>query len=405
MYQYHTLNNGLKIVLSQNQSRVLYSGVYINVGSRDESEHDEGMAHFIEHCMFKGTTHRRAHHILDRIDGVGGELSAFTTKEETCLYATALVEHLERCIELFADILFCSTFPSAELEKEKDVVVEEINSYNDIPAERICDQFEELVFEGHPLAHNILGTKRHVRHFTSDRLSTFMRSHYTPSRMVLSVVGNVKIEQLVRLAERYFGGVEGGTSMEKRSVAPVFHPFERHINRHAHQTHIMLGCEAPSVYNPDKTAFALINNIIGGPAMNSWLNVAVREHYGFCYTIESQYEPYSDSGLFNIYAGVDHHAEDKALRLIRNELNRMADAKMSERQLQRACSQYSAQMAIAQADGGNEMQSIGKAYLGFDHVETIEEIHKELMSLTPEEIQRVAQRYFAADRMALLVYN
>ena len=204
MYEYHTLSNGLKIILSRIPSRVAYSGVYINVGSRDESGADEGMAHFIEHSLFKGTEHRRAYHILSRVDGVGGELNAFTTKEETCVYATSLGEHLERCLELFADILFYSTFPEAEIEKEKEVVLEEINSYSDTPAELIYDQFEELAYEGHPLAHNILGSKHNVRRFTAERLRRRMQQCYTPSRMVVTVAADVTMEKLVKLCEKYF---------------------------------------------------------------------------------------------------------------------------------------------------------------------------------------------------------
>ena len=191
MYEYHTLPNGIKIILSHTPSRVVYSGVYINVGSRDETGADEGMAHFIEHSLFKGTEHRRSYHILNRIDGVGGELNAFTTKEETALYASSLTEHLDRCLELFADILFHSTFPESEIEKEKDVVLEEINSYSDSPAELIYDQFEELAFAGHPLAHNILGSKRNVRHFTPERIRRHLKLNYTPSRMVITVAGDV----------------------------------------------------------------------------------------------------------------------------------------------------------------------------------------------------------------------
>jgi len=408
MYQYHTLSNGIRIILSHTPSRVVYSGVYINVGSRDEAGADEGMAHFIEHSIFKGTEHRRAHHILNRIDGVGGELNAFTTKEETAIYASSLREHLPRCLELFADILFHSTFPDAEIAREKEVVIEEINSYNDSPAELIYDQFEELAFEGHPLAHNILGSKRNVRHFTPDRIRRHLQQHYTPGRMVITVAGDVRFDHLVRLCEHYFAGAAdshpAGTD-DLRALKPTFHRFEQHVNRHTHQAHLLLGCEAPDVYHRDKTAFTLLNNILGGPAMNSRLNVAIRERYGFCYTIESQYVPFSDTGLFYIYAGVDLGAQQRVVDLIRQELDRMADHPLTERQLHLAQRQFIGQMAINNDLGLNEMQSIGKAFLNFDHVDTLEEMNADILSVTAADLQRVAQQRFLADGIATLIYG
>ena len=406
MYQYHTLDNGIKIILSCTRSRVAYSGVYINVGSRDENETDEGMAHFIEHSLFKGTEHRRAYHILNRVDGVGGELNAFTTKEETCLYATSLGEHLERSLELFADILFHSTFPSAEIEKEKDVVLEEINSYSDSPAELIYDQYEELAFEGHPLAHNILGTKRNVRHFTPERLRRFMQSHYTPQRMVIAVAADVEFGRLVRLCEKYFGGYSNGNAaMLEREPKPVFKQFERHVNRHTHQAHVLLGCAAPDIYSRRKTSFTLLNNILGGPAMNSRLNVAIRERYGFCYSIESQYVPFSDAGLFYVYAGVDLDAQERVCRLIVDELRRMVDTTLTATALRQAQRQFVGQMVINNDNGLNEMQSIGKAYLCFDRVDTVDEMTADIMAVTPADLRDTAEEAFAEGRFSTLIYG
>lgn len=408
MYEYHSLPNGIKIILSRKSSRVTYSGVYVGVGSRDESGVDEGMAHFIEHMLFKGTTHRRAYHILNRIDGVGGELNAFTTKEETCLYASSLSEHVERCLELFADILFNSTFPQHEMEKEKEVVLEEMDSYNDTPSELIYDQYEELAYEGHPLAHNILGSRRNVKQFTPERLRRHLATNYTPDRMVVTVSGDVKMEKLVRLCEKYFGteaGPEPRNSQRIRKEKPVFHRFDRHINRHTHQAHLLIGCESPDIYHSDKTAFTLLNNILGGPAMNSRLNVAVRERYGFCYNIESQYVPFSDTGLFYIYAGVDPGAEEKARKLIGDELQRIAESPLTTAQLRSAQRQMIGQMAINDDFGLNEMQSIGKAYLSYDHVNTLDEMEADLLSVTVDDLLRVAQERFHPDGISTLVYS
>ena len=409
MYEYHILPNGIKIILSHTPSRVTYSGVYVGVGSRDERGTDEGMAHFIEHSLFKGTEHRKAYHILNRIDGVGGELNAFTTKEETCVYASSLNEHLERCLELFADILFHSVFPINEIEREKDVVLEEINSYSDSPSELIYDQYEELAYEGHPLAHNILGSKRNVKHFTPERLRRHMEQNYTPEKMVVTVSGDVEMGRLVKLCEKHFGSFRNNqntlSSQNTRKEKPAFHVFDRHINRHTHQAHLLIGCEAPDIYHADKTAFTLLNNILGGPAMNSRLNVAIRERYGFCYSIESQFVPFTDTGLFYVYAGVDLDAEEKVRRLIVDELMRMADTPLTERQLRSAQRQMIGQMAINDDFGMNEMQSIGKAYLSYDHVNTLEEMEADLMAVTPAELMRVAQECFNPERFSTLVYG
>lgn len=408
MYLYHTLSNGIRIVFRQNNSNVVYAGVYINVGSRNEQNpSEEGIAHFIEHSIFKGTEHRRSYHIRNRIDGVGGELDAFTTKEETCVYASALTQHLERCLELFSDILFHSTFPQHEIEKEKDVVIEEINLYKDSPAELIYDDFEEMIFGSHPLAHNILGSKKNVKHFTSEQLSLFLHQNYTPDKMVITVVGNVEFNKLVHLCEKHFALASevSKPKADTRSPKPSYQHFNTTLNKHTHQVHLLAGCPAPTIYDEKKNAFTLLNNILGGPAMNSRLNVSVRENQGFCYTIESQYVPFSDAGLFYIYAGVDSDAAERSTQLILQELRRLRENKLSPQQLHAAQTQLIGQMAIANDSGLNEMQSIGKAYLNFDHVDTLEEMNRDILAITPEELQAVAQEIFAEDNFSFLYYR
>lgn len=404
-YQYYKLTNGVRIVFRQTTSDVLYSGVYIGVGSRDEQGSEEGMAHFIEHSIFKGTEHRRSYHILNRIDGVGGELNAFTTKEETCIYATSLSEHLERCLELFADILFHSAFPEKELQKEKDVVLEEINSYKDSPADQIYDDFEEYILQGHPLAHNILGTPKNVRRFTPDAIRDFMRRNYTTDRMVITVVGNVKFDKLVRLCEKYFQQYPLAPSTLVRNNPPEYRHFETHLNRRTHQVHMLLGCKAPHCYDEKKVPFTLLNNILGGPAMNSRLNVAIREKYGFCYTIESQYVPFTDAGLFYIYAGVDADAWERATQLVLEELDKCCQSPLHPRQLKAAQQQLIGQMTINNDSGLNEMQSIGKACLNYDHVDTLEEMNRDILSVTTEDILSVSQELFKRENVSILYYK
>ena len=411
MYHYHTLDNGIRIIFRPTQSIVTHAGVYIGVGSRNEQGSEEGIAHFIEHSIFKGTEHRRSYHIRNRIDGVGGELDAFTTKEETCVYASALSEHLERCLELFADILFHSTFPEHEIEKEKDVVIEEINLYRDSPSELIYDEFEERFFGTHPLAHNILGTKRNVRRFTSAMLSDYVHRHYTPDRMVVSVVGNVEFKRLIHLCERYFGAENrgmrecGNVGITNALTNSNVNTFNISVHKHTHQVHMLVGGAAPTLFDSQKTAFTLLNNILGGPAMNSRLNVAVREKEGFCYTIESQYVPFTDAGLFYIYAGVDSGASERATQLILAQLRQLRDVPLTLQQLHAAQTQFIGQMAITNDSGLNEMQSIGKAYLNFDHVDTLEEMNRDILALTPADIQSVAQQYFREGTLSTLYYK
>lgn len=405
MYQYHTLKNGIKIVFRQNGSLVTHSGVYINIGSRDESGSDEGMAHFIEHSIFKGTTHRKSYHILNRIDGVGGELNAFTTKEETCIYASSLSAHLERCLELFSDILFHSTFPEKEIEREKDVVLEEINSYKDLPSDLIYDDFEEYIFEGHPLAHNILGTKKNVRGFTTDSIKDFLNRNYTTDRMVIAIVGNAEFRKVVHLCEKYFEDYPLRTSAADRSIKPDYHRFNTTINRHTHQMHVMVGCPAPGIFDERKVAFSLLNNIIGGPAMNSRLNVAIREKYGFCYTIESQYTPFSDAGLFYIYAGIDPEEKDHFVDLVNHVMSQFRENLLTTNQLHAAQQQYIGQMAINNELALNEMQSIGKSFLSYDHVDTLEEMQRDIMSVSAEEIRAISNELFAPDNLSYLFYK
>lgn len=405
LYQYHTLNNGIRVVFRQNNSTVTHSGVYINVGSRDERGRDEGMAHFIEHTVFKGTEHRRSYHILNRIDGVGGELNAFTTKEETCIYASSLTIHLERCLELFSDILFHSTFPEKEIEKEKDVILEEINSYKDSPVDLIYDDFEQYVFEGHPLAHNILGTPQNVKHFTHQRLVDFLHCNYTTDRMVISIVGNADFKRVVYLCEKYFGDYPCATSAVDRSQAPNFNRFDRTVNRRTHQMHIMVGGPAPDTFDERKVAFSLLNNIVGGPAMNSRLNVAIREKHGFCYTVESQYTPFSDVGLFYIYAGIEAEARDRYMDLLYGQLRHLAETALTTTQLHNAKQQFVGQMSINNESSLNEMQAIGKSYLTYDRVDTLEEMQRDIEAVTAGELRELAAELFRPDNLSRLIYR
>ena len=404
-YLYHTLNNGIRLIFKPNNSAVTHAGVYINVGSRDERGSDEGMAHFIEHSIFKGTSHRRSYHILNRIDGIGGELNAFTTKEETCLYASAPSQYLSRSLELFADILFCSTFPEREIEKEKTVVLEEINSYKDTPSELIFDDFEELILAGHPLAHNILGTAKNVRRFSSERIRQFFGQYYTPDRMVVSVVGRTTMPTLVRMCQHYFGDVDARPSEKRQVSVPDYKVFDTELHKHTHQLHVMTGCQAPDMFDDSKTAFSLLNNIIGGPAMNSRLNVSIREKQGFCYSVESQYTPFTDAGLFYIYAGIESGELEHYRALVARELRHLCDVPLSTTQLRAAKKQYIGQMMLNNEMALNEMQSIGKSFLSYDRVDTLDEMVREVEAVTSSQLRDIANQYLDPARLSTLVYG
>lgn len=404
-YQYHTLKNGVRVVFRRTASQVTYSGVYINIGSRDEHlPAEEGTAHFIEHSIFKGTEHRRAYHILSRIDGVGGELNAFTTKEETCVYASSLCQHLERCMELFADVIFHCTFPQHEIDREKDVVIEEIDSYKDYPSEQIADDYEELAFKGHPLSHNILGNKKNVRQFTTQHLKDFMGRNYTTDRMVISVVGGAEFSKVVYLCEKYFGDYEERMSAADRSLHPQFRRFNVTVNRHSHQLHVMAGCAAYDAQDPRRVPFTLLNNLLGGPAMNSRLNMSIRERYGFCYTVESTYSVFSDTGLFTIYAGIDAEARERYVELLLKELHHFCTTPLTCRQLKVAQQQLIGQMAVSSDLSLNEMQSIGKSFMIYDKVDTLEEMQRDILSITAAQIQDIANELFAPEGFSFLYY-
>ncbi len=405
MYQYYTLSNGIRVVFRQKESIVAHAGVYISVGSRHEQPAEEGLAHFIEHSIFKGTTRRKSYHILNRIDGVGGELNAFTTKESTCVYTTSLSRHLDRCLELMSDILFNSTFPEKEIEKEKDVVLEEIKSYQDYPAELIYDDFEQLAFDGHPIAHNILGSKKNVKHFSTQDIRSFFDRHYTPNRMVVSVVGPMPFEKLIRVLERYFGGYAPCEVAVPEQKRPEFRRFTTSIRKKTHQVHALIGCSAYHCFEDKKTGFTLINNMLGGPAMNSRLNVAIRERYGFCYTIESQYTPFTDTGLFYIYAGIEPQAKERYVELVMKELERFRNQSLSSLQLHTAQHQLIAQIAIDNDLSLNEMQSIGKAHLLYNRVDSLQEMQDDIEHVTPSEIMDIANEVFSVDNVSMLFYE
>ncbi len=400
----HTFKNGIRLIHRQTDSPVAHLGVLINAGSRDETEDEHGLAHFIEHSVFKGTQKRRAYHVLSRIEDVGGELNAYTTKEETTLYSTFLNHDYERAAELLSDILFNSVYPQKEINREKEVIAEEINSYKDSPSELIFDEFEELVYDGHPIARNILGTSENINKFNRTSILRFIDNNYNTDQMVISSVGKISFAKLVKFAEKYFGNAESKIRNNGRKPFENYIPGYRTEVKDTFQTHCVLGNIAYDIMHPLRIVMVLLNNIIGGPAMNSRLNLALRERKGMAYNIESGYTAYTDTGLFNVYFGTDKENFEKALALIKKEFKLLRDSKLGGVQLSKAKKQLLGQIAISTESHDDLMLAIGKSYLVYNRVDPLREVFKKIETITVEGLLEVSNTVLDEKRLSTLVY-
>ena len=329
----YTLPNGLRIIHEPTLSKVAYCGFAIDAGTRDEAANEQGMAHFVEHLIFKGTVKRKAWHILNRMENVGGDLNAYTNKEETVVYSAFLTEHLERALELLGDIVFHSTFPQHEIEKETEVIIDEIQSYEDNPSELIFDDFEDMIFRNHPLGRNILGKPELLRSFRTEDVLSFTRRFYQPGNMVFFVQGQYDFKKIIRLAEKYMSDIPTVEIENRRTPPPLYIPEHLTVTKDTHQAHVMIGSRGYNAYDDKRTALYLLNNILGGPGMNSKLNVSLRERRGLVYNVESNLTSYTDTGAFCIYFGTDVDDMDTCLKLTYKELKRMRDTKMPSSQL------------------------------------------------------------------------
>ncbi|HEY9114829.1 MAG TPA: pitrilysin family protein, partial [Bacteroidales bacterium] len=393
-YQYHTLNNSIRIIHRFEKSNVSHVGLMVNTGTRDETEKESGMAHFIEHMVFKGTKKRSSWHVLSRIENVGGEMNAFTTKEETCLHASFHSPFYENCIELFSDITFHSVFPDKEIKKEKDVIIDEINSYNDNPSELIYDDFEGQLFKNHALGHNILGSLETVEKFSRQDIFRFINKNYSTNQMVLASVGDIDFKKLVMLAEKYFGAIPKSEKETKRIPFTNYQPEQKRFEKDSYLTHLIMGNLAYPRSHPKKSGMVLLNNLLGGPAMNTRLNLAIREKHGIGYTIESAYQPYSDTGVFAIYLGIDKKQLEKSIFLVNQELKKLREVKLGSIQLHRLKRQAIGQFAIGNESRLNEMLGIAKSHLYKPVVRTIEEIITQIEKVSAEDLIEVANEIF-----------
>ena len=325
----HTLSNGIRLIHRKIDLPVSHMGMLINAGTRDECDDEQGMAHFIEHTLFKGTQKRKAYHILNHLENVGGEINAYTTKEETCIYASFLNPYYARTLDLLSDICFNSVFPEKEIEKEKEIIYDEINQYKDSPSDLIFDEFENLIFEGHPMGRDILGNKKCIKNFSQQKIFTFLKNNYNTDQIVISSVGQIEMAKLIKQFEKYFGKVPSNLRTKKRTPLPVYKPKDVVVKRKNHQAHIVIGVTAYSYHDERRTALALLNNILGGPGLNCKLNLNIREKYGFCYSIDSNYTPYLDTGVFYIYYATDNAHIERVQNLSLRSLKSLRQTRLA----------------------------------------------------------------------------
>lgn len=401
----HTLDNGIRLVHHTIPGMVAHCGLIINTGSRDETENEHGIAHFIEHMLFKGTKKRKAYHILSRLEDVGGEINAYTTKEETAVHASFLKEHYDRAVELISDITFNSTFPEKEIEKEKDVIIEEINSYLDSPSELIFDDFEELIFAGQPIGRNILGTPESVKSTNKDKLANFISNNYNTRQMVFCSVGNISNEKILKLFRSNFEGIITNQVNTREPVKWKYKPASLTKEMDTFQNHCIFGNLAYDLKDKRRMGMFLLNNILGGQGLNSRLNLSLREKNGFAYNVESSYSPYYDTGIFSIYFGTDKQFLNKSISVAMAELKKLRTQKLGTVQLSKAKNQIKGYLARGYENHESLMLSLGKSLLIFDKIDSIEDICKKIDAVTSSELLETANDIFEPSKLSTLIYK
>ena len=420
-YNTYTLDNGLRIIHLPSDSKVVYCGYQINAGTRNEEPGEEGLAHFCEHVTFKGTERRKAWHILNCLESVGGDLNAYTNKEGTVYYSAILKEHIARAVDLLTDIVFHSVYPQAEIDKEVEVICDEIESYNDSPAELIYDEFENIIFKDSPLGHNILGTAEQVRSFKTEDALRFTRKLYRPDNAIFFAYGDIDFKKLVRLLKKSFLSEERRVKSEKfnspeaqaqfniqHSTFNTQHSFEGQtivMQKNTHQAHVMIGTRAYDVNDSRRMPLYLLNNMLGGPGMNAKLNLALREHNGLVYTVESTMVAYGDTGVWSIYFGCDEHDVKRCLRLVRKELDKFMQKPLSEAQLKAAKKQIKGQIGVACDNRENFALDFGKSFLHYGWEKNVDRLYEQVDEITAEQIQAVAKELFDKDRLTTLIFK
>ena len=402
---YHNLKNGIRFVHCRTDGMVAHCGLIIKTGSRNEEDHEHGMAHFIEHMLFKGTKKRKPYHILSRLDDVGGELNAYTTKEETAIHASVLKENYERAVDLICDIAFNSVLPEKEIKKEKEVITEEINSYLDNPAELIFDEFEEMVFPNQPLGHNILGTTDNIKRFSRDDLQYFISGNYNTDEMVFCSVGNISDKKAIYIFEKYFSSIGSKPVVRNNIKNTIYRQTIVTKQKNTHQNHCIIGNVAYNIKHKKRTGMFLLNNILGGPGLNSRLNLSLREKNGLAYNVESGYSAYSDTGLFLIYFGTENNNFQKSTDIIMEELKKMRNKSLGIIQLSKAKSQIKGAIARAYENHENLMLSIGKSLLVLNRIDTLGESCRKIDNLNSSDLLEIANEIFSLPELSFLTYK
>lgn len=402
----HTLPNGIRVIHKQvSNTKVAHCGFMLDIGSRDESEENQGIAHFWEHMAFKGTSKRKAFHILNRIESVGGELNAYTTKEKIAFYASVLDKHFEKAVELLTDITFNSVFPEKQIEKERKVILEEMAMYYDSPEDAIQDEFDDLVFKDHPLGMNILGTGESVRGFQRDDFKKFILNNLNTERVVFCSVGNIPFKKVVKLAEKYLKNIPAHTATRQRHPFQVYKPAVREVHRNLSQSHFAIG-RGDAYSNKDKRRlpFFMLTNILGGPGLNSRLNLALREKHGFVYAIDASYQAYADTGLFAVFFGTEHQQLERSIQLVKKEVRRLKEQPLGVIQLHSSKEQLMGQLAIAEENNANLMLMMGKSILDKNEIESLEHIFEKIRTTTSGDLQEIANEMFDHEQLSQLVF-
>lgn len=400
-----TLSNGIRVVYLHTPSQVAHLGITVLAGSRFERKAEDGLAHFLEHCIFKGTKKRKAFHILSRLDSVGGELNAYTAKEEMCVYASFTKEHIRRASELLADITLNSNFPMKEIQKEKEIILDEINSYLDSPSDKIFDDFEEHLFKGHSLGNNILGTKNRVQGFARSNLQEYVKRFFTTENMVISFVGEIGRNRLEKILEEDFKHCILGKHSETTEKFELNKRFKIRTKEANYQVHAIVGGIAPNYKEESRRGMTLLTNILGGPALNSRLTLSIREKYGYSYNVEANYTPYVDTGFWSVYLGTDPKYIDKSIALIYKELKLLRTKKLGVLQLNRAKEQLKGHLALGMDSNSGLMLGLGKSLLLFNQIDTIQEIYQGIDKLEASELLEIANQYFSEENCNELIFD
>lgn len=400
-----TLDNGLRVVYAPSPTNTVYLGLALDAGTRDEKDGESGMAHFAEHLSFKGTDRRTSRQIITYMESVGGDLNAFTGKEETVYYCTCQKEHFSRAMDLLFDVVFHSKYPQEEMDKEVEVVIDEIESYNDSPSELIYDDFEAMLFQGHPLGRSILGNAERLRAYKTEDVQSYTSRLYVPSNAVLFVYGNVSEKEILRRIPDDVLSEAGQRIVTDETILRPYAPQSKMIEKDTHQAHIMMGARAFGGTHPKHLALFLANNILGGPGLSSRLNLALREKRGLVYTVESTLTTYTDTGVWAIYFGCDHHDAEKCKRIVKRELQRLCDAPLSEKALNAAKRQIIGQIALSYDNFESVAIGMGKRMLHYGRTQTKEQFIDRIQALTAEQVWDATREIFNPENLTILEYR